>query len=211
MIKASYKKYILEFKQASGTSRGILKTKETWFLVLRDKEKIGVGECAVFRGLSADDRSDYEDMLKWVCTNINQGLDALLPQLEAFPSIQFGLETAFKSLNAKDSFVLFPSQLTKGEDAIPINGLVWMGTKDFMKQQIKEKIASGFRCIKMKIGAIDFKAEIDLIKAIRNEFSPNEIELRVDANGAFHPNEALEKLKVLSDFNIHSKIGRAHV
>ena len=204
MIKASYKKYILEFKQASGTSRGILKTKETWFLVLRDNEKIGVGECAVFRGLSADDRPDYENTLKWVCANINQGLDALLPQLEAFPSIQFGIETAFKSLNAKDSFVLFPSKFTKGEDAIPINGLVWMGTKDFMKQQIKEKITLGFRCIKMKIGAIDFEAEIDLIKAVRKEFSPNEIELRVDANGAFHPNEALEKLMVLSDFNIHS-------
>ncbi|MBU3822794.1 o-succinylbenzoate synthase [Flavobacteriaceae bacterium XHP0103] len=204
MINAFYKKHILKFKQASGTSRGILKTKETWFLILHKNEKIGIGECAVFRGLSVDDRPDYEDKLKWLCSNINQDFNDLYFQLTEFPSIQFGLETAFKSLASEDSFNLFPSEFTNGKEAIPINGLIWMGSEAFMKQQIKEKIVSGFHCIKMKIGAIDFQSEINLIKSIRNEFTPKDIELRVDANGAFQPNEALEKLKVLSDFDIHS-------
>ena len=203
-MEASYKKYILNFKQASGTSRGILKTKETWFLILNNDGKKGLGECSLFRGLSIDDRPDYEDKLKWVCNNIYLGLDLLLNELIEFPSIQFGLETAFKSLESENGFNLFPSKFTKGEDSISINGLIWMGSKTFMKEQIKEKVESGFKCIKMKIGAIDFQQEINLLKSIRKEFSSNDIELRVDANGAFSPKQALEKLKVLSDFDLHS-------
>ncbi len=204
MIKASYKKYILNFKQASGTSRGILKTKETWFLLLNDKEKQGVGECGLFRGLSVDDRPDYEEKLKWTCENINLGLEVLLDELIEFPSIQFGLEMAFKSLESENQFEIFPSKFTNGNDSISINGLIWMGTEAFMKQQIVEKIKAGFSCIKMKIGAIDFQTEINLIKSIRKEFSSKDIELRVDANGAFFPSDALEKLKILSDFDLHS-------
>ena len=204
MIKASYKKYILNFKQASGTSRGVLKTKESWFLILQSGDKQGIGECGLFRGLSVDDRPDYEDKLKWVCKHIDLGLHALLSKLVEYPSIQFGLETAFQSVVSKDKFELFPSKFTKNEDSIPINGLIWMGSEAFMQQQIVDKIKAGFSCIKMKIGAIDFQKEINLIKSIRNEFSSNDIELRVDANGAFHPSEALEKLKILSDFDLHS-------
>ena len=204
MISASYKKYVLNFKQASGTSRGVLKTKETWFLILNTKGKKGIGECGLFRGLSVDDRTDYEEKLKWVCRNINLGLEELLAELKAFPSIQFGLETAFKSLESLSMFELFPSKFTQSEDSIPINGLIWMGSEAFMKQQIKEKIEAGFNCIKMKIGAIDFQQEINLLKSIRNQFTSKDIELRVDANGAFHPSEALEKLKILSEFDLHS-------
>jgi o-succinylbenzoate synthase len=204
LIKANYKKYILNFKNPSGTSRGILRTKETWFIILTENGKIGVGETGLFRGLSIDDISDYEDKLIWVCNNIDLGLENLLKALYEFPSIQFGLEQAFLSLNSEDKFELFPSQFTRGEKSIPINGLVWMGEKDFMKNQIKEKLSIGFSCIKMKIGAIDFDTEIELLKSIRKEFSPNEIELRVDANGAFNPKDALEKLKILSELEIHS-------
>ena len=204
MIRASYQQYILNFKQASGTSRGILKTKESWFLVLKKENKQGFGECGLFRGLSADDKPDYEQKLKWVCSHINSGLDFLLSQLTEYPSIQFGLEMAFQSLESKDSFELFPSKFTKEEDSIPINGLIWMGDEVFMKRQIQDKIDSGFNCIKMKIGAIDFQSEVNLIKSIRQDFSSKEIELRVDANGAFSPKEALEKLKILSDYNLHS-------
>src|SRR5690606_28353185 len=121
-----------------------------------------------------------------------------------FPSIQFGVETAFKSLQSKNPFEIFPSEFTRGDASIPINGLVWMGDNLFMKEQISEKLKQGFTCIKMKIGAIDFKTEIELLKSIRKEFTPSEVELRVDANGAFTKNEALEKLKVLSEFDIHS-------
>lgn len=204
MIKASYKRYILNFKNPSGTSRGILRTKETYFIILYENDKIGVGETGLFRGLSIDDVSNYEEKLTWVCNNINKGLDFLLEELVHYPSIQFGIEQAFLSLKSKNKFELFPSNFTQGKSAIPINGLVWMGDKEFMKTQIKEKLASGFSCIKMKIGAIGFNTEIELLKSIRKEFSSKEIELRVDANGAFDPSSALEKLKVLSELEIHS-------
>ncbi|WP_298553901.1 o-succinylbenzoate synthase [uncultured Algibacter sp.] len=203
-MKATYHKHILNFKQASGTSRGILKTKETWFIIIESDNKRGIGECGLFRGLSIDDRPDYEDQLKWVCSNIDLGLDVLLQELIEFPSIQFGIETAFKSLENNNLFELFPSKFTQRQDSIAINGLIWMGSEAFMKQQITDKIEAGFSCIKMKIGAIDFKTEINLIKTIRNQFSSKDIELRVDANGAFIVSNALEKLKILSDLDLHS-------
>ncbi|WP_142786250.1 o-succinylbenzoate synthase [Changchengzhania lutea] len=215
MTTASYKKYLLNFKQASGTSRGILKTKETWFLILESNGKRGIGECGLFRGLSIDDRPDYEDKLKWVCNNINLSLNFLLGELEEFPSIQFGLEMALLSLQSTNLFELFPSKFTINNAVIPINGLIWMGSESFMKQQIEEKISSGFTCIKMKIGAIDFKKEVALIKSIRNDFSSKDIELRVDANGAFSVSEALDKLKILAELDLHSieqpiKQGQVH-
>jgi o-succinylbenzoate synthase len=158
----------------------------------------------MFKGLSIDDRQDFEAKLAWTCEHINLGLDVLLAELIEFPSIQFGLEMAFLSVSRQNKFELFPSDFTKGKDSIPINGLIWMGDPVFMKQQIKDKLASGFSCIKLKIGAIDFDNELELIKSIRNEFDAKTIEIRVDANGAFKPNEALEKLKRLSDYNLHS-------
>jgi len=203
-LNATYKKYTLNFKRPGGTSRGVLHTKETWFLEIKDNEKRGIGECGLLRGLSIDDRPDYEEKLKWVCENIHLGEHELQKELTAFPSIQAGLEMAFLSLKEKHPFILFPSKFTEGKAKIPINGLVWMGDKVFMKTQIREKIDAGFKCIKMKIGAIDFETEMELLTSIRAEFSPEEIELRVDANGAFAPAEALEKLKRLSDLQIHS-------
>jgi len=203
-LKATYKKHILEFKQPSGTSRGVLKTKESWFIILEKDGKYGIGECGILRTLSVDDVPEYEEKLKWTCNNIHLGQTALLEELIAFPSIQFGLEQAFLSIKSHHKFELFPSEFTKGKKAIPINGLVWMGSEDFMKQQIREKLDNGFSCIKMKIGAIDFDTEIKLLKSIRKEYSKSEIELRVDANGAFLPETALEKLKVLSELELHS-------
>ncbi|MCF6212496.1 MAG: o-succinylbenzoate synthase [Flavobacteriaceae bacterium] len=204
MIKASFKKYDLHFKQPSGTSRGILRHKTTYFLQLSKGDKLGLGECGLFKGLSADDVPDYEDKLQWLCHNCNEKFDDLFEDLKAYPSIQFGLEQAFLSLKSIDKFVLFPSEFTNGKAKISINGLIWMGSKDFMSQQIKEKLKAGFTTIKLKIGAIDFQSELDLLKYIRSEFSHQEIEIRVDANGAFTPKEALEKLKRLSDFELHS-------
>ncbi|HEY5688811.1 MAG TPA: o-succinylbenzoate synthase [Yeosuana sp.] len=204
MKTASFKKHILHFKQPSGTSRGVLKIKETWFIILNEYGEQGVGECGMFKGLSIDDKPNYENKLLWVCENVNLGLEVLLPELVAFPSIQFGLEMAFKSLESKNPFILFPSAFTEGTDSITINGLIWMGSESFMRQQIKDKIDAGFRCIKMKIGAINFQTEINLLKSIRKEFSLKDMELRVDANGAFSPSNALEKLNILSDLDLHS-------
>lgn len=203
-IKAKFTKYTLQFKQPGGTSRGILHTKDTYFLNITEGSNIGIGECALFKGLSVDDVPNYEEKLQWLCNNIQLDTNFLLEELIEFPSIQFGLEQVLLSLKSKNNFKLFPSKFTEGKDKIYINGLVWMGDKQFMQQQIKEKLASGFTTIKLKIGAIDFETELDLLKSIRNEFKANEIELRVDANGAFHPNEALEKLKRLFDFDLHS-------
>ncbi|TBN06681.1 o-succinylbenzoate synthase [Hyunsoonleella flava] len=203
-MKASFQHYTLNFKQASGTSRGILKTKDTWIIKISSEGKTGIGECGMFKGLSADDRPDYVEKLKWTCQNIDKGLKFLNSKLIEFPSIQFGLEMAFKSLRAEQTFELFSSDFTNGKASIPINGLIWMGSKRFMQQQIADKIDAGFRCIKMKIGAIDFEVEVELLKSIRKEFTSKDIELRVDANGAFGADEALEKLNTLSDFDLHS-------
>ncbi|NQY06972.1 MAG: o-succinylbenzoate synthase, partial [Flavobacteriaceae bacterium] len=156
------------------------------------------------RSLSIDDVPHYEQVLKWSCLNIHLGLEALLEELTEFPSIQFGLEQAFMSLNSEDPFLLFPSKFISGEKSININGLIWMGEEAFMKQQIEEKLKAGFDCIKMKIGAIDFETEIKLLWSIRKDFSSDVITLRVDANGAFTPENALEKLKKLAELELHS-------
>lgn len=203
-MKAYYKQHILSFKQPSGTSRGILKTKETWYIILEDNGKQGVGECGLLRTLSVDDVPNYEQVLRWTCNNIHLGLSLLLEELKTFPSIQFGLEQAFKSLASDDPFLLFPSEFTQGKASIPINGLIWMGDEAFMQQQIEDKLAQGFNCIKMKIGAIDFDTELRLLQSIRSNFSKETIELRVDANGAFTPENALEKLEQLAVFDLHS-------
>ena len=203
-MKASYYQYILNFKKPSGTSRGILNTKETWFIFLEQEKQFGIGECGILRTLSIDDRPDYEQKLKWVCENINLGKEILLNELAEFPSLRFGLEQAFISFNNKNPFLLFPSDFTNNNASIYINGLIWMGDDTFMKQQIQEKLKLGFNCLKMKVGAINFETEVKLLKTIRKNFSANEVELRVDANGAFTPTDALEKLKRLSEFELHS-------
>ena len=203
-MKGSYRKHILKFKTPGGTSRGILTEKETWFILLEEADKTGIGECGLLRGLSADDRPDYEERLQWVIDHLDMGKEHLLASLKDFPSIQFGLEQAFLSLRASSPFLLFPSAFTSGDVSIPINGLIWMGDPGFMKQQIEQKLNEGYRCIKLKIGAIDFGKELNLIENIRTHFSADQIEIRVDANGAFTPLEALDRLKDLATFSIHS-------
>lgn len=203
-MKAAYHKYILKFKQPSETSRGVMMHKETWFIIIENDHKKGVGECGILRGLSCDDRSDYEEKLAWTCENIHLGVNQLWEALIEYPSIQFGVEMAFQSLSSDDPFLLFPSSFTNGQKAIPINGLIWMGNQAFMKQQIEVKLAEGFQCLKLKIGAIDFEEELKLLNYIRQNFTPEEVEIRVDANGAFNKSEALYKLNQLSGFKLHS-------
>lgn len=205
MLKAVYSKYLLDFKEPGGTSRGVLTRKETWFIKIYDDtepERNGIGECAVFRGLSADDRPGFEEKLQEVCRNIG----SIKPEcdLSEWSSIRFGVEMAFADLKHGGGRILFPSLFTESNKAIEINGLIWMGDKTTMQQRIVEKLNAGFRCIKLKIGAIDFEAELSLLKAIRSQFKRDEIELRVDANGAFAPNEAIYKLEQLARFDLHS-------
>lgn len=202
-MKARAIKHTLLFKRPSGTSRGVLTEKDTYFLVLEKNGKKGIGECALLRGLSMDDVPQYEAVLEELCLQLNaDGLTESL--LENYPSLQMGLEMAVRSLHSKSPFELYPSDFTKAKNDISINGLVWMGTFSFMQQQIEEKIASGFTCIKLKIGAIEFEKELRLLEQIRSQFSADQIEIRVDANGAFSPESALSKLKELSAFELHS-------
>jgi len=201
---ARYTQLNLQFKFPAGTSRGILLYKPSSFLILEEDGFQGVGECSTIPDLSIDPVNSYIEKLDQLCKQLNNGFDPGAIDLGDFPSIAFGLETALLDLKAHGSKCLFPSTFTEGKTRIPINGLVWMGDKDFMQKQIREKIAAGFHCIKLKVGAIDFDTEMGIISVIRQQFSPEDIEIRLDANGGFKPEEALEKLNKLSTFTIHS-------
>lgn len=210
---ATFQKKTFLFKQPSGTSRGILTEKHAWFIKLHFSilhtshvtRHSSLGECSIIPGLSPDfsDFESYEIKLNEVCENINYYIENL-DELEVFPSILFGLETALLGLYSKKEAIYFDTPFTRGEIGIPINGLIWMGSKEFMLQQIEDKLNTGFSCLKMKIGAIDFDAELAILTSIRNKYSPQDIELRVDANGAFLPSEAIQKLEKLAKFDLHS-------
>ncbi len=206
MPEVFYKKYILKFKFAAGTSRGVLHEKTSWFIIVRDHSVngMGIGECSLLKGLSMDDRPGFEEKLHSVIQSLQSGQYIDPSGLNSFPAIRFGLEMAMKDIEKGGHRILFPSDFTTGKKSIPINGLVWMGDFHFMKEQVQEKIDAGFTCIKLKIGAIDFEKELELIRMIRKEFSPSDIEIRVDANGAFDPGQAIEKLERLAEFHLHS-------
>ena len=208
---------VLHFKQPAGTSRGVYTTRRSWFVTLTDENgRQGVGECAPLPNLSCDDLPDYGKKLEEI---LNESIPYLgdlssltshfslltshLSPLKEYPSMLFGIETALLNLKTGSS-MLFDTPFGRGEEGIPINGLVWMGSFEEMQQRIEQKLAQGFHCVKLKIGAIDFNAELELLKKIRSRYSRQEIELRVDANGAFSPDEALQKLEQLSLYDIHS-------
>ena len=201
-MNAQFTQHKLIFKQASGTSRGVLTTKETYILEISNGDKKGIGECAIFRGLSYDDVPDYEEKLTWLRDNINQDFEVLKKELLHYPSIIFGLEQALLNLKY-GSDIYFPSDFTNGKDSIKINGLIWMGNADFMQSQIEEKLEKGFDCIKLKIG-VNWNSEKEIIKKLREKFPKELLELRVDANGAFNYDEAKIVLQELAELRIHS-------
>lgn len=207
MYKAKYIKYNLQFKNPSGTSRGVLTEKPTYFLKLWKENEpyiVGIGECSLLKGLSYDDMPGYEEKLANVCLNIDQYTETYYDTLKEFPSICFGLETAIKDLQSRSSRILFPSDFTDGIEGIPINGLIWMGDIGYMKEQLRKKVEEGFRCIKIKVGAIEFEEELKFIINMRKEYPQNYFEIRLDANGGFSLDEVNEKLRRFSKYNIHS-------
>ncbi len=207
MLKASFRPYKLIFNAPGGTSRGVLTEKPSWFISVWDEkhpEKKGIGECSVLPKLSPDDRPEIEAKLKEVCQNINALRTNFHASLAPWPAIRFALETAFLDLQEGAKKILFPGPFTKGEKGIPINGLIWMGSPDEMKKQIAEKLKAGFHCLKMKIGAIDFEQEYQILKNLRRSYHSDELELRVDANGAFSFAEAPVMLERLANLSIHS-------
>ena len=203
-MKAAYAPYRLIFKAPAGTSRGILLHKDTYFLKVWDEsnpEVYGLGECALFKGLSREDTPLYESKLREMCQNIALGKST---DLSEYSSLQFGLETALCDLSNGGRRVVVDTPFVHGETTIPINGLVWMGSFDEMSARIEEKLSAGFTTIKLKIGAIDFESELELIRQLRGRFSSETLTIRVDANGGFSPEEALPKLNRLAAYGIHS-------
>ena len=200
-MKISIVERTLHFKQPAGTSRGVYTERKIWLVTMTDGEHTGVGECAPLPQLSCDDIPNYADVLRRFCDVVEQTGEIPYDDLRDYPSMLFGLETAWHSFS---SHLLFDTPFSRGECGIPINGLVWMGSYDEMQQRIEEKLDKGFRCVKLKIGAIDFDSELALIKRIRQRFSYHDVELRVDANGAFPFEEALYKLELLSQYSLHS-------
>lgn len=185
----SWTKRRLVFKEPAVTSREVMAWRDTYYVHAGGK----TGECALFRGLSCDDRPGYEDKLTQVCRLLAGGARPGDLDLDDWPSIEMGVSTLFAHHDAP-----------AGPVAIPINGLVWMGDRDKMLERIKAKLADGFRCVKLKIGGIDFDQETGLLQYIRSKFGPEDLELRLDANGSFTPQNALERLERLSKFHIHS-------
>ena len=226
-IIVSFRKFELIFKNPSGTSRGILTKKPSWFLEIQKGSKNGVGECSIIEGLSPDYENDsqYESKLEIVSSKLeiilrknavfyhfdysiyrflNSDLLQLFKEIIDFPSIVFGVEVALLDFFSKEKGILFNNSFSRGQSSIPINGLVWMGSEEFMQEQIEQKLAAGFSTIKMKIGAIDFQKELNLLKGIRKRYSKEEITLRVDANGAFSFEEVKNVLHELKALEIHS-------
>lgn len=203
-ITSRFKPFTLQFKIAAGTSRGKMHEKKGYFLLLQDNDFIGIGECPLLPGLSIDPLPEFKDKLQEVCNLLNGGAKAQEIDLNDFPSIGFGLETALLDLENQGTKKLFSGTFFEGKEGIPINGLVWMEKKAFMEKQIAKKIASGYHCIKLKIGSLDFESELEILANIRKKKPPQELEIRLDANGVFNYKEAMEKLKQLAEFGIHS-------
>lgn len=206
MLKAKITHYPLKFIKPAGTSRGVLHTKNSWILTLSDGRNEGYGEFSIIETLSPDWSTDYPKTLIEIAEQINKGIgiDDLIQKHKAKPSIVFGLETAQLDLKYGGQRMLFQTNFFSGKQQIPINGLIWMNDAATMKQSIEDKLQEGFDCIKLKIGAIDYEDELQLLKSIRDSFSENEIEIRVDANGAFSPAEAKIVLDDLHSLAIHS-------
>lgn len=199
----SIQEKLLHFNQPAGTSRGVYTTRKIWLLTVEHDGRTAIGECAPLPQLSCDDIPDYEAVLRRFCDIIEATGSIPYDEMRNYPSMLFGVETALAQLSRTDG-LLYDTPFSHGEEGIPINGLVWMGTHDEMLSRLKEKLALGFRCVKLKIGAIDFAKELDLIQHIRKHFSREEVELRVDANGGFTPDVALERLQELARYDIHS-------
>ena len=199
-MQVSIKKHEFIFNTPGGTSRGVLHTKPSYFIRLEHEEKIGIGEVSLIPNLSID--TDVETKLNYWQEHFRGVED--LQKMQADPAIKFGFETALKSLASIDPYQLFDTPFSQGKEGIYINGLVWMGDIDFMMKQLKEKLELGFKCLKFKVGAIDFDEELKLLETVRGSYDSDTVEIRLDANGAFTPENALDKLTAFSKYDIHS-------
>ncbi len=205
--KFSIQQRVFHFKQPAGTSRGIYTTRTSWFIKVWEPDNpavYGIGECAPLLDLSCDALENYEGVLNGICNIVFQTGIINDKLLRPYPSMLFGIETALLSLQRDGSTALSDTPFAHGKEGIPINGLVWMGNYDEMLERLHVKLQDGFKCVKLKIGAIDFEKELELIKVIRENFNCKQLQLRVDANGGFLPKEAMKRLEILTKYDIHS-------
>lgn len=203
-MRLAYAPYVLKFRNPAGTSRGVLHEKPTFFIKVfdeNDPSRFGIGECSVFPGLSPEADGNYGYKLVELLANMALGVET---DLSCHSSILLGLEQALRDFAGGCRHVYFPSDFTEGKSQIEINGLVWMGDFDQMIERIDEKVAAGFHCIKLKIGAIEWQKELDMISHIRERYTDSRLEIRVDANGGFSMDNALPRLKRLADMGVHS-------
>lgn len=215
-MKIRWKKHRLEFTFQAGTSRGVLTHKDTWYFIGEDNGKEFYGECGPLKGLSIDDRPDFESKLDTVCEHLNRRsihawntfgfIESLVPELQliGFPSIIMALETLQFDFLHESKREIFESSFYTFTAPIAINGLVWMNDPDHMYQQAIKKIEAGYTCVKLKVGAIDFEKECWVLEKIREQYSEEQVILRVDANGAFTHQDVWQKLEKLSEYHIHS-------
>lgn len=203
-MKAHFIKHHLIFKKQAGTSRGILLEKPSWYLILEHNGKLGIGECSILPKLSLEKDRDLSPVFDSICTHIHLGMDELMKKWQHLPAVKFAIEMAFTDLQFGEEKQFFDNPFFNQKQNIQTNGLIWMGTKQDMLTQVDEKIEQGFSCVKLKIGAINWADELDILKSIRNKHDKQTIELRVDANGAFHTDTALDKLHQLAALDIHS-------
>ena len=205
-MKISIEERVLHFRQPAGTSRGVYTERRSWFVTITDGETVGRGECAPLPDLSCDalPADIYMKVLRQFCDQIEATGQIPYEELRDYPSMLFGLETAMLAFRRNGNPILFDTSFARGEAGIPINGLVWMGSYVEMLERLEQKLKQGFRCVKLKVGAIDFDHELDLIRCIRNRFSYHEVELRLDANGGFNDDDPLYRMELLSQYAIHS-------
>ncbi|TVQ44784.1 MAG: hypothetical protein EA362_09475 [Saprospirales bacterium] len=209
MLKAYFTKYTLKFKVPAGTSRGYLYNRLSWYMVIQDTKQpaiFGIGDCGLIPGLSIDPVDSLDEKLNWLCDNIHLPLNELRKKLKSYPALIFAVETALWDLQNGGKRKVFKTDFSNKENPmrIPINGLIWMGEPDYMIKQIGEKIDDGFNVLKLKVGALDFQKELNVLQHIRSHYKEKDLEIRLDANGAFSPDEALKKLEALSPFSIQS-------
>lgn len=203
-MKASYIKHNLIFKKQAGTSRGVLLEKPSWFLILDSNGKRGIGECSILPKLSLEKNTDLSPVFDSICNDILLGKEYLINKWQHYPAVKFAIEMAFCDLEFGEEKQFYDTPFYSQQKGIQTNGLIWMGSKTEMLTQVDEKIAQGFSCVKLKIGAINWEDELDILKHIRSKYDKHSIELRVDANGAFDPQEAIHKLDELAKLDIHS-------
>lgn len=191
-----WERRVLHFKRPASTSRGALTERVTYIIEARTAEGSGYGECCIMPGLLPEPTAD--ELNNW-CAQVEQrgGLHGI----SAPSPIQFGLECALLAA-LRPGQPRWDTPFARGEEGIPIHHLIWMADIDTMLAAMQRGIEAGFTCLKLKVGALPIERELEMLRIAHTTFP--QAEIRVDANGAFSPQEASDKLAALAKCGVHS-------